>query len=78
MMVRDPVCQMEINSEKAAERMDYQGVSYYFCAPACAKAFARNPQEYLAEAGHKHAAGHQHEHRHEHHGGGGCGHCGKH
>ncbi len=51
-MVRDPVCGMEIDEKKAPLRSDYQGRTYYFCAPGCKAEFDRNPERFLGrEAG---------------------------
>ncbi len=55
-MVRDPVCGMEIDEQKAPLRSEYQGRTYYFCAPGCKAEFERNPQKYVGhqpgESGH--------------------------
>jgi RND family efflux transporter MFP subunit len=48
--VRDPVCGMEIDQEKAkaAGRLaTYGGETYYFCSDTCQKSFAREPQKYV-------------------------------
>ncbi len=50
MKVIDLVCKMEIEAEKAAAKTDYQGQTYYFCAPACKAAFEKAPQKYLGES----------------------------
>jgi len=42
----DPVCLMDVDPETARWQSDYNGRSYYFCAPACKKAFDRDPQAY--------------------------------
>jgi YHS domain-containing protein len=46
MKVVDPVCKMEIDSNQAAGKVEYQGKTYYFCAPGCKKAFEDAPQKY--------------------------------
>ena len=33
--VTDPVCRMEMNTEEAVEKSEYQGRTYYFCTPGC-------------------------------------------
>ena len=44
--VADPVCGMEVNSEEAAGKSEYQGHTYYFCNPSCQQQFNQNPQQY--------------------------------
>jgi YHS domain-containing protein len=46
-MVTDPVCGMEIDPNEAAGTSEYQGQTYYFCAPGCKKQFDKNPQQYV-------------------------------
>ena len=43
----DPVCKMEVDERTAQWKTDYQGKTYYFCAPGCKKAFEKDPQKYL-------------------------------
>lgn len=45
-MAVDPVCKMEVNEKEAQWKTEYQGKTYYFCAPGCKKAFEENPQKY--------------------------------
>ncbi len=45
--VKDVVCGMDINPEGAAGRSEYQGKTYYFCAPGCKRKFDANPQQYV-------------------------------
>ncbi|MFC1911820.1 heavy metal translocating P-type ATPase, partial [Chloroflexota bacterium] len=47
--VIDPVCKMEVEKDKAAATSEYKGERYYFCAPACKKAFEQNPEKYLVQ-----------------------------
>jgi YHS domain-containing protein len=47
MMVIDPVCKMQIDEKKAAGKSDYNGKTYYFCAPICKTKFDKEPQKYL-------------------------------
>lgn len=46
-MVKDFVCGMEIDPEEAAGKSEYQGQTYYFCAPGCKRKFDANPQQYV-------------------------------
>jgi xanthine dehydrogenase accessory factor len=43
----DPVCLMDVDIATARYTYDYEGKTYYFCAPGCKLAFRRNPEEYL-------------------------------
>ena len=46
-MARDPVCGMDIDEQTAAATAQYQGKTYYFCAPGCKKAFEKEPEKYI-------------------------------
>jgi len=46
-MVKDVVCGMDIDPKQAAGQSDYQGKTYYFCAPGCKRKFDANPQQYV-------------------------------
>jgi len=59
-MVRDPVCGMTVDPEKAAAKAEYRGQTYYFCAPGCKVAFEKDPEQYLKAA--KGGEGHHHGH----------------
>ena len=48
-MVKDPVCEMMIDSAKAKDH-PYKGVRYYFCSQKCHDAFEDNPQVYVDNA----------------------------
>ncbi|MBI4501708.1 MAG: YHS domain-containing protein [Gemmatimonadetes bacterium] len=48
--VKDPVCGMMIDSDKAAAKSSYQEQTYYFCAESCKRTFDANPGKY-AQAG---------------------------
>lgn len=48
-MAIDPVCRMIVSEEKATEKAEYDGVTYYFCAPGCRERFEKNPEKYLGE-----------------------------
>jgi YHS domain-containing protein len=46
-MAKDPVCNMDVDEKKAPATAEYNGKTYYFCAPGCKKAFVQNPEKYL-------------------------------
>ena len=47
----DPVCKMEIDPATAEWKTEYQGKTYYFCAPGCKRSFEKAPEKYLENAG---------------------------
>ncbi len=55
-MVKDPVCGMEVDPEKAPYRLEHGDRTYYFCSKHCMDEFSKNPEKYLlggpSEAGH--------------------------
>jgi YHS domain-containing protein len=46
-MAIDPVCKMEVDEKSAKFKTEYQGKTYYFCAPGCKKQFEKDPGKYL-------------------------------
>ena len=58
-MVKDLVCGMDIDPKTAAGHSEYQGQTYYFCSLGCKKAFDKEPQKYITNAGSGHS-GHHH------------------
>ena len=46
-MAKDPVCGMDVDEKTAAATAEYQGKTYYFCAPGCKKAFEKEPEKYV-------------------------------
>ncbi len=59
-MEKDPVCGMDVDPKTAAGQSEYQGKTYYFCAPGCKKAFDKEPGKYVQPASH----GDEHAHHH--------------
>ncbi|MDE3076489.1 MAG: YHS domain-containing protein [Chloroflexota bacterium] len=47
-MEKDPVCGMNVDPKTARNSAEYQGKTYYFCAPGCKRAFEQDPQKYVA------------------------------
>jgi YHS domain-containing protein len=45
-MAIDPVCDMEVDEATAPAKSEYEGKTYYFCAPGCKKEFDGNPEKY--------------------------------
>jgi Cu+-exporting ATPase len=50
LIAKDPVCDMDVEINRAAARSDYQGQTYYFCAPGCKVKFDKNPAQYLGQS----------------------------
>ena len=48
-MEKDPVCGMDVDPKTVEWKSEYQGQTYYFCAPGCKQAFDQEPQKYLSE-----------------------------
>jgi xanthine dehydrogenase accessory factor len=46
----DPVCGMTVEIAAAHHQTEYQGTTYYFCAPGCLRAFTKDPQSFLQPA----------------------------
>lgn len=47
-MVKDVVCGMDVDPETAPAQSEYEGTTYYFCAPGCKVDFDADPQKYLS------------------------------
>jgi len=48
-MAKDPVCGMEVDEKEAAATYEYEGKTYYFCAPGCKESFAQDPEKYVTK-----------------------------
>ena len=46
MMVKDPVCGMEIELQDAAGSREHMGQTFYFCSPKCVEKFDADPHRY--------------------------------
>ena len=46
-MEKDPVCGMLVDPSKAAQKVSYEGNTFYFCHASCATKFSLNPAFYL-------------------------------
>jgi YHS domain-containing protein len=43
----DPVCGMTVAASGETESITYEGQTYYFCNPGCARRFQADPARYL-------------------------------
>ncbi|HHX4058160.1 TPA: YHS domain-containing protein [Burkholderia contaminans] len=55
----DPVCGMQIDSEKAAATEVIEGKTYYFCSSSCHEKFQANRDQYAKQHSQP-----EHSHRH--------------
>src|SRR5713226_8913486 len=46
--LKDPVCGMAVDPEKAAGKVEHAGETFYFCSKGCAERFSREPEKFLA------------------------------
>lgn len=42
----DPVCGMTVEESAAAGSLTHNGLTYYFCSPACQERFEADPDTY--------------------------------
>lgn len=49
-VVKDPVCDMDVDPSHAAAQHTHNGTTYHFCSKGCAQSFKANPSEYLNDA----------------------------
>lgn len=47
-LVKDPVCNMDVDPATAAGSAEYKGQIYHFCSLGCVKRFNADPEKYLA------------------------------
>src|SRR5277367_4954433 len=46
--VKDPVCGMMVDPQKAARAVEYAGEKYHFCSVRCGERFAAEPEKFIA------------------------------
>ncbi|MFB6345903.1 MAG: YHS domain-containing protein [bacterium] len=49
-LATDPVCGMDVDEADPAAKTEYEGKTYYFCAPGCKTRFEKSPEKYLGES----------------------------
>jgi Cu+-exporting ATPase len=47
-MIRDHVCQMDVDERTAAATTEYAGDTYYFCSEECRAKFEADPERYVS------------------------------
>ena len=60
---KDPVCGMMVDAETTKLKVEYDGQTYYFCAPGCKTAFEKAPAKYVTQEQSSHDD-HAHQHGH--------------
>jgi xanthine dehydrogenase accessory factor len=48
-MAEDPVCHMRVDPQTARHRVDFEGLTYYFCNASCKTSFEKDPGRYLGQ-----------------------------
>jgi len=48
-MLKDVVCEMEIDADTAAASTEHEGQTYWFCSQSCHDKFVSDPATYIAE-----------------------------
>ncbi|MDH4468944.1 MAG: heavy metal translocating P-type ATPase [Bacteriovoracaceae bacterium] len=46
-LVKDPVCQMDVDSNQTEFKFDYKKITYHFCSQKCEIKFKDNPEKFL-------------------------------
>lgn len=65
-MVRDPVCEMEIDERSTRFSTEYLGKTYFFCSENCKSKFEKNPEHYIEKSNKNIHTHYKHDH-HAHH-----------
>lgn len=47
-MIRDHVCDIEVDECTTEVRYDYEGDTYYFCSEKCKNKFIDDPESYVS------------------------------
>ena len=55
-LARDPVCGMQVNTQRNAGSFDFKGTTYHFCSRGCLEKFTANPEGILARGAQPHHA----------------------
>ena len=62
MLAKDLVCDMDVETETAEWKSEYEGKTYYFCSPGCKRSFDREPAKYVSGSASPDMAAHGHHH----------------
>jgi Cu+-exporting ATPase len=47
-MIRDHVCDMDVDESTAAAQCEYEDDTYYFCSERCKQKFEADPEKYVS------------------------------
>ena len=45
-MYKDPVCGMKVDENNTLHKIEYEGITYYFCLAVCKKVFEEDPSKF--------------------------------
>ncbi|HEY7781134.1 MAG TPA: YHS domain-containing protein [Ktedonobacterales bacterium] len=48
-MAIDPVCGMEVDTDRPAGTSEYEGTTYYFCSTGCKRRFDAAPEQFAPQ-----------------------------
>jgi YHS domain-containing protein len=48
-MVKDPICDMDVDPKLAKFKTSYKDKTYFFCSEFCKKSFDKNPGNYASK-----------------------------
>jgi YHS domain-containing protein len=48
-MVKDPVCEMNVDEKTGTLKSEYMGKTYYFCSQSCKDVFEKNPKRFAGQ-----------------------------
>jgi Cu+-exporting ATPase len=60
-IVRDPVCGMQINESEAVGKVEFGGMVYHFCSPFCRAAFIEEPDKFVPTKNDANPESHHHK-----------------
>lgn len=49
-MVKDPVCDMQVNEQEATATAEHKSQKFYFCSTGCKETFDQNPERYTRQS----------------------------
>ena len=49
-IVKDPVCGMDVDTEKSTLSLEHEGETYWFCGKGCLLEFRDDPERFLDPA----------------------------
>ena len=62
-VVKDPVCEMDVDPATSEHRSEYDGQTYHFCSGHCQASFQTDPQHHLSPGGAAPQVAYEHAHQ---------------